>query len=121
MLPGTTAEGDASEFVYLCEDGTRRAITGPACSWGQRPWTGYISNVDAVNDNEKLQNLQYYLKKFFTNVLHNQNSQSYRHLLINPTAEYYSKPTVVDPKEYLEKADYTDVIERDGFANRIMK
>lgn len=121
MIPGTTAEGDPSEFDYLCEDGTRRPINGHACSWGQRPWSGYISNVDAVSNNQKLLNLQYRLKRFFGVTLHNQNYEIASHLLINRNSEYYSKAIAQDPKEYLGKADYTDVIERDGFANRIMK
>ncbi|KNC25845.1 hypothetical protein FF38_08124 [Lucilia cuprina] len=121
MIPGTTAEGDPSEFEYLCEDGSRRPITGPACSWAQRPWTGYISNVDAVSGDEKLHNLQHRLEKFFENGLHAENKVAASHLLINENAVYHSKPKAVDPKEYLEKAGYKDVIERDGSAIRKMK
>nr|Q26643.1 RecName: Full=Transferrin; Flags: Precursor [Sarcophaga peregrina]BAA06067.1 transferrin precursor [Sarcophaga peregrina] len=121
MVPGVTAEGDPSEFEYLCEDGSRRPLNGPACSWAQRPWTGYISNVDAVSGDEKLHNLQHRLEKFFENGLHAENKEAASHLLINPNAVYHSKPQAVDPKEYLEKAGYKDVIERDGSAIRKMK
>ncbi|XP_075158793.1 transferrin-like [Haematobia irritans] len=121
LVPGTTAEGDPSNFEYLCEDGSRRPITGPACSWAQRPWTGYISNTDAVNGDVKLHNLQKRLEKFFENGLHAQNKDAASHLLINENAVYHSKPQAVDPKEYLEKAGYKDVIERDGSALRKMK
>lgn len=121
MIPGTTAEGDASEFEYLCEDGTRRPITGPACSWAQRPWTGYVSNYDAVKGEEKLHKLQQRLEKFFDNGLHAQNKESAAHLLIKEDGVYHNKPEAVDPKVYLERAGYKDVIERDGSAIRKMK
>ncbi|XP_073831832.1 uncharacterized protein [Musca autumnalis] len=121
LIQGVTAEGQASDFEYLCEDGSRRPLTGPACSWAQRPWTGYISNTDAVQEEQKFHNLQHRLEKFFENGLHADNKEAASHLLINPNAVYHSKPQAVDPKEYLEKAGYKDVIERDGSAIRKMK
>lgn len=121
MTEGVIAEGDPADFEYLCEDGTRRPITGPACSWAQRPWIGYISNADSVNGNENLHNLQTRLEKFFENGLHAENKVAASHLLINDDAVYHSKPTAVEPKEYLERAGYKDVIERDGSAIRKMK
>ncbi|XP_059223773.1 transferrin-like [Stomoxys calcitrans] len=121
LISGAKAEGNAADFEYLCEDGSRRPVTGPACSWAQRPWTGYISNTDSVKGDEKLHNLQNRLQKFFENGLHAQNKVAASHLLINENAVYHSKPQAVDPKEYLEKAGYKDVIERDGSALRKMK
>jgi hypothetical protein len=115
------AEGDPAEFEYLCEDGTRRPVTGPACSWAQRPWTGYISNADIVHGAEKLHNLQNRLKKFFENGLHAQNKEAASHLLIKENAVYHNKPEAVEPKIYLEKAGYKDVIERDGSMIRKMR
>ncbi|XP_053948794.1 transferrin [Anastrepha ludens] len=113
LTPGSKAEGDPSEFEYLCEDGTRRPVTGPACSWAQRPWVGYISNVDAVNGEQKLHNLQNRLEKFFENGLHAENQKAVAHLFINENSTYYNKPEAVEPKVYLERAGYKDVIERD--------
>nr|AIA24538.1 transferrin 1 [Bactrocera dorsalis] len=121
LTPGATPEGDPSEFEYLCEDGSRRPVTGPACSWAQRPWTGYISNADSVNGEEKLHNLQNRLEKFFENGLHAENKVAAQHLLINENAVYHSKPEAVEPKVYLERAGYKDVIERDGSAIRKMR
>lgn len=121
MIPGVTAEGDPTEFEYLCEDGSRRPLNEPACSWAQRPWSGYISNAEAIKSDEKLQNLQNRLEKFFENGLHAENKEAAAHLLINDDAVYYKKPEAIDPKHYLEKAGYKDVIERDGSALRKMK
>lgn len=115
------AEGKPEDFEYLCEDGTRRPITGPACSWAQRPWSGYISNEQAVHGPEKLHQLQSRLERFFANGLHAENKDAAAHLLIQPNAFYHSKPEAIDPKVYLERAGYKDVIERDGSAIRKLR
>ncbi|KAH8362425.1 hypothetical protein KR200_007051 [Drosophila serrata] len=125
-LPGAgpdapKAEGNPDDFEYLCEDGTRRPITGPACSWAQRPWSGYISNEKAVHNTEQLHQLQSRLERFFANGLQAQNKDAAAHLLIQPNAVYYSKEAAIDPKVYLERAGYKDVIERDGSAIRKIK
>ncbi|KAM8721393.1 hypothetical protein ACLKA7_007289 [Drosophila subpalustris] len=115
------AEGKPEDFEYLCEDGSRLPITGQACSWAQRPWIGYISNEQAVHGAEKLHQLQSRLERFFANGLHAENKDAAAHLLIQPNAFYHSKPEPVDPKVYLERAGYKDVIERDGSAIRKMR
>lgn len=115
------AEGKPEDFEYLCEDGTRRPITGPACSWAQRPWSGYISNEQAVHGPEKLHQLQSRLERFFANGLHAENKDAAAHLLIQPNAFYHSKAEAIDPKVYLERAGYKDVIERDGSAIRKLR
>jgi len=122
-LPGAgpdapPAEGNPENFEYLCEDGTRRPITGPACSWAQRPWSGYISNEKAVHSADQLHQLQSRLERFFNNGLQAQNKDAAAHLLIQPNAVYHSKDAAIDPKVYLERAGYKDVIERDGSAIR---
>uniref|UniRef100_T1PF04 Transferrin n=1 Tax=Musca domestica TaxID=7370 RepID=T1PF04_MUSDO len=121
MIPGVEAEGDPTDFEYLCEDGSRRPLDGPACSWAQRPWTGYISNSEAVKGEQQFHNLQDRLEKFFENGLHAENKEAAAHLLINENAVYHKKAEAVDPQQYLEKAGYKDVIERDGSALRKMK
>ncbi|KAH8338669.1 hypothetical protein KR074_003146, partial [Drosophila pseudoananassae] len=117
----TPAEGNPDEYEYLCEDGTRKPITRPACSWAQRPWMGYISNEQAVRTPEKLDQLQHRLERFFANGLQAQNKDAAAHLLIQPNAVYHSKDAAIDPKVYLERAGYKDVIERDGSAIRKIK
>lgn len=121
LAPGSTAEGNPENFEYLCEDGSRRPLTGPVCSWAQRPWMGYISNEDAVSNDQSFHNLQNRLEKFFENGLHAQNKEAAAHLLISPNAVYHSKPEAVLPQEYLERAGYRDVIERDGSMIRKMR
>ncbi|KAL5276167.1 MFI2 family protein [Megaselia abdita] len=108
------AEGNPENYEYLCEDGSRLPITGPACSWAQRPWKGYISNSDNVQGDTLLKSLQQRLDKFFENGLKAQNKEAAKHLLIDSGLVMHDKPEAVDPKQYLEKAGYKDVIERDG-------
>ena len=110
----TTAQGDPSEFEYLCEDGSRKPITGPACSWAQRPWKGYISSSDTVKDVTQLRNLDNQLSAFFENGVELAKTRNAEVLLIEPGHILYEKPIDVKPKEYLERAGYKDVIERDG-------
>ncbi|XP_055389498.1 transferrin-like [Condylostylus longicornis] len=102
------------DFEYLCEDGSRKPITGPACSWAQRPWKGYISNSDTVKEKQLLQSLQNRLDKFFENGLKAENKKAAKNLLIEPDLVLHDKNGDVKPKEYLERAGYKDVIERDG-------
>lgn len=54
------------------------------------------------------------MDKFFENGLKAQNKEAAKHLLIDSGLVIHDKPQSVDPKEYLEKAGYKDVIERDG-------
>lgn len=61
-----------------------------------------------------MKNLQQRLDKFFENGLKAQNKEAAKHLLIDSGLVIHDKPEAVDPKEYLEKAGYKDVIERDG-------
>lgn len=42
----TKAQANPDEFVYLCEDGTRVPVTGPACTWAARPWQAFVGNGD---------------------------------------------------------------------------
>lgn len=36
----TPAQANPDDYEYLCEDGSRKAVTDNACSWAQRPWQG---------------------------------------------------------------------------------
>nr|AYV99626.1 venom polypeptide [Dolopus genitalis] len=101
------------DFEYLCEDGTRRPLTGPVCSWAQRPWQGYMTNADTVKGQENLKTLQNRLDTFFHNGRAVEKSAA-EHLLIKPDLILHEKKETIMPKEYLERAGYKDVIERDG-------
>lgn len=61
-----------------------------------------------------MKSLQQRLDKFFENGLKAQNKEAAKHLLIDSGLVIHNKPNGEDPKQYLERAGYKDVIERDG-------
>ncbi|KAG4077845.1 hypothetical protein HA402_013779, partial [Bradysia odoriphaga] len=67
--PATTvALANPDDYEYLCEDGSRRPVTGTACTWAKRPWQGFMSNADA---NSNVAQLQSGLLNWYTNGLNN--------------------------------------------------
>lgn len=116
LTPATkaAAEGNPDDFEYLCENGQRLNLTGPICSWAQRPWKGYISNKENTHEDSLMRSLQDRLTKFFENGLKAQNKEAAKHLLIDSGLVIHNKEELAEPKEYLERAGYKDVIERDG-------
>lgn len=114
MAPQTTAQANPEDFEYLCEDGSRRPITGPACSWAQRPWQGYMTNSDAAREKAQLERLQKRVDSFYKRGQEAQDKAGAANLLIKPDLVLHEKEESIMPKEYLERAGYKDVIERDG-------
>nr|CAD7204706.1 unnamed protein product [Timema douglasi] len=43
------ADVHPEDFAYLCPDGSKKPITGPACRWAARPWQGFLINNDLVS------------------------------------------------------------------------
>lgn len=79
------------------------------CTWAARPWQGYMANADVVkNPNDlrrKIENLESVGSKvqapWLEKVLE----------LSDKTVPHESK--IIGPKDHLDKANYTDVVERD--------
>ncbi|XP_026466165.1 transferrin-like [Ctenocephalides felis] len=110
VLPATHSVEDHTKFAYLCPDGSKRDIDGPACSWAARPWQGFVANADVHATVQELRNKLKQLDalgdteespKWFASVL----------LLNNKTL--VADNDIISPQEYLTKAKYVDVIERD--------
>lgn len=40
----TEAQGNPNDYEYVCENGGTVPITGPACTWAQRPWPSLVGN-----------------------------------------------------------------------------
>lgn len=114
LTPQTTPQANPEDFEYLCEDGSRRPITGPACSWAQRPWQGYMTNSDAAREKAQLERLQKRVDSFYKRGQEAQDKAGAANLLIKPDLVLHEKKESIMPKEYLERAGYKDVIERDG-------
>lgn len=61
-----------------------------------------------------MKNIQQRLRTFFENGLKAQNKEAAKHLLIDSGLVIYDKPSAPHPQEYLDRAAYREVIERDG-------
>lgn len=109
--PTTPAQADVDDYEYLCADGSRRPVTGDACSWAQRPWAGYIANSDVKPFIAKLQQR---VREYY------ESSKNYSNKTVAAKLGILDKYTVVNseiaitPNDHLTNAQYKDVIERDG-------
>ncbi|RZC39825.1 transferrin, partial [Asbolus verrucosus] len=90
-------------------NGTRVPVTGPPCRWAARPWQGYMANADVVKTvdelRRKIENLDTVGSKSHAPWLE-------KVLEINDKSVPKANK-VISPGDYLDKANYTDVIERD--------
>lgn len=109
MWPNTTAQGNPDDFEYLCEDGTRKTVKGPACSWAARPWQGYMGNGDI---NQRATNLQGVLPDLYEKAKENADKDLKKKLLVDNKNLVVNKDKHVLPGSHLELSRYLDVIER---------
>ncbi|RZF45067.1 hypothetical protein LSTR_LSTR002028 [Laodelphax striatellus] len=107
--PATTTDVKAEDYAYLCQDGSKKPLTGPPCTWAARPWQGYMANTEI---NSELTKLKEDITKL--NNLGETNHADW----ISTVLALNEKTLAVDnngpysPKQYLEKAKYYDVMER---------
>ncbi|XP_026743657.1 transferrin [Trichoplusia ni] len=108
-IPAGKAEQNPDGFSYLCVDGTKVSVKDKACSWAARPWQGILGHSDVL---AKLSPLREKIKQlaeagssskpeWFTGVLG--LSEKIYHVADN---------IPIRPLDYLNKANYTEVIER---------
>lgn len=110
LAPNTTAQGDADDFEYLCEDGSRRPVRGAACSWAARPWQGYMSNGDLA---ARAAPLQAALPPLYDAAkAGDADAAEKRRLLVDAKNLVVNKDRHVLPGAHLELSRYLDVIER---------
>lgn len=107
----TEAQANPDDYEYLCEDGSRRPVTGQACTWAQRPWQGYMGNADI---NTRLTRLQDRINEFYNEGKTSSNKEAAAKLWINEKNLVVKKEQQTLPGDHLIKAQYKDVIERDG-------
>ncbi|XP_072932524.1 transferrin [Epargyreus clarus] len=108
-IPASPSTENPDEFAYLCVDGSKKAIRDKPCTWAARPWQGLLGHNDVLAKltplREKIKQLADYgattKPSWFTNVLG--LSEKIHHVADN---------IPIVPVDYLDKANYTDVIER---------
>lgn len=110
---------DVNEYEYLCEDGTRQPITNPKpCSWAQRPWQGIMSNSDILPRKSILQERVKASYEEGKNIL---DVKEQTLMFIKPDWSVYPTSEVITPEKHLFKAQYKDVIERDGTEQGVLR
>lgn len=115
--PALNPNARTEDYVYLCEDGSTRPITGPACSWAQRPWQGYMGNGDI---NNRFQRLQKRLQQFYEEAKNSANTDKAAKMWVDRKNVLVDREVPVQPGDHLNRAQYKDVIERDGpFENKL--
>ncbi|XP_050308566.1 transferrin [Anthonomus grandis grandis] len=109
ITPAKPTTEDPSKFAYLCPDGTKVPVTDTPCTWAARPWQGYMTNAAIAKSvdelRRKIENL---------NVIGSKNHADWLQKVLelnDKTAPKENK--IISPEDYLNKANYTDVIERD--------
>lgn len=125
VTPGGTANPPvnpdvrAEDYRYLCEDGTTRAVAdGVApCSWAQRPWPVLLANGDISGARvPELQELTQRLDRFYTGPSSGASEADRADatkLRVSANTPLASREPV-SPRDYLQKANYVEVIEREG-------
>jgi len=101
---------DPNNYAYLCPNATKAPITGKPCIWAARPWPGYMANNDVESDVADLR-----AQISLANTIGENEKADW----LNKVLILDNKTMAVDnqgpysPQDYLNKANYTDVIERD--------
>ncbi|CAG9769306.1 unnamed protein product [Ceutorhynchus assimilis] len=109
ITPAKPTNEDPSQFAYLCPDGSKIPVTATPCTWAARPWQGYMTNAavaKSVDDlRRKIENL---------NAIGIKNHAAWLEKVLELNDKSAPKENkIISPRDYLNKANYTDVVERD--------
>ncbi|XP_017782625.1 PREDICTED: transferrin [Nicrophorus vespilloides] len=109
ITPGQPSAENPDNFAYFCPDGSKVPITGTPCRWAARPWQGYMANAAVVKNIDEL-------RRKIEN-LNDEGSKSHAEWLekvLEISDKNVPKETkLIEAQNYLDKANYTDVIERE--------
>ncbi|KAJ3640628.1 hypothetical protein Zmor_027180 [Zophobas morio] len=109
VTPAKPSNENPENFAYLCPDGTRVPVTGTPCRWAARPWQGYMANADVIKTVDELRRKIENLDTVGT-----KNHAPWLEKVLELNEKLIPKENKVIPAgDYLDKANYTDVIERD--------
>lgn len=110
VTPAEQSNEDVSQFAYFCPDGTKAPITEEKpCRWAARPWQGFMANADVAKTIDEL-------RQKITN-LNSVGEKNHAHwlesVLVVNDKTLIKDTKLISPKDYLDKSNYTDVIERE--------
>lgn len=114
VTPAVPTSENPADFRYFCPDGSKVPIdahTKP-CTWAARPWQGYMTNGDDVNNAEAIQSE-------LTQLGHlgeDEKADWWKDLMLLSDKTLAVAAPPVSPEEHLKSAKYMDVIERNSGA-----
>ncbi|KAB0802851.1 hypothetical protein PPYR_05037 [Photinus pyralis] len=108
ITPATSSSENANNYAYLCMDGSRVPVTGPPCRWAARPWQGYMTNTAVIKTIDELRKK---LSNLYT--VGSKKKASWLEILQLNEKTQPRESKLFGLAEYLDKANYTDVIERE--------
>uniref|UniRef100_A0A182PR24 Transferrin n=1 Tax=Anopheles epiroticus TaxID=199890 RepID=A0A182PR24_9DIPT len=115
--PAANPDARPEDYVYLCEDGTTRPIgdaSQPVCSWAQRPWQVLLGNGDLSGAGyRELQTLTQQLHRFWSESSDADRTVAQK-LWLDRSAPLVDRNKTLAPRDYLARANYAEVIEREG-------
>ncbi|XP_066256640.1 transferrin isoform X1 [Euwallacea similis] len=109
ITPAKPTNEDPTKFAYLCPDGSRVPTTETPCTWAARPWQGYMTNAAVAKSvdelRRKIENL---------NSIGSKSHAAWMEKILELNDKSAPKENkIISPGDYLDKANYTDVVERD--------
>lgn len=108
-IPAGTPEQNPDGFSYLCVDGSKVPVREKACSWAARPWQGLLAHNDVL---AKLSPLREKIKQLAEAGAANKPEWFTGVLGLSEKIHHVADNIPIKPKDYLQKANYTEVIER---------
>lgn len=107
--PASPSNENPDEYRYLCVDGSKVPIRDKACSWAARPWQGLIGHNDVL---AKLSPLREKIKQLADAGSKSQPEWFTKVLGLSDKIHYVADNIPIKAIDYLNKANYTEVIER---------
>ncbi|KAG8302688.1 mitochondrial translation elongation factor EF-Ts tsf1 [Homalodisca vitripennis] len=108
--PATHSNYIPDDYSYLCPDATKKPVKGEPCVWAARPWQGYMTTE---HDQEQVTALRDAIAKL--NALGESSHADWISsvLALNNLTLTKDNKGPYTPHQYLVKAKFEDVIERD--------
>ncbi|KAI5742773.1 hypothetical protein M8J77_011203 [Diaphorina citri] len=112
LSPNSVAKASKEHYSFLCPDGKTVPLTETPCTWAARPWPGFVANDRIEVNTQDLTQLRNYISQL--NKLGESSGNDWlTHVLgIDSNLTAVDNKKTLHPTQYLQKANYEDVIGR---------
>ncbi|KAJ0183138.1 hypothetical protein K1T71_001114 [Dendrolimus kikuchii] len=107
--PASPSSENPDEFAYLCVDGSKVPVRDKPCSWAARPWQGLLGHNDIL---AKITPLREKVKQLSEAGASTRPDWFTYVLGLSEKIHHVADNIPIKPIDYLNKANYTEVIER---------